>query len=358
MKIKLVFSILLFIVISFSCAIQSTVSVRIQKPASIDLPNIKKIAVVDFQGSERSGSQIATLIQSLLMATDHFNIMERDQLRRILEEQNLGMSGVIDANTAAEVGQLLGVDALIFGEISTYEVEPDQEITEKVKEKKHTGRYEWVEEKDDKTGKTKRVKKEIIEDVWVDRSYWIRRGTVAINFRVVNVETGELLAAHSDSRSYDSQDEKKTFLEMVTDQQKLLKPQGEILNDLSQSICQQFVRMIAPYYTTEKRVIEPGRGTIDEGRKYAENGLWPEAIDAWERAVVEVSDEPAAFYNLGLGYEIQGLLEKAEQYYQYAVRLNQKKLYMEAIARVRQLKEEQKKLIEQLEDEEQTPKIM
>ncbi|MCJ7813265.1 DUF6340 family protein [bacterium] len=341
-----------------SCAIQSTISVRIQKPASIDLPNIKKIAVVDFQGRERSGSQIATLIQSLLMATDHFDIMERDQLRRILEEQNLGMSGVIDANTAANVGQLLGVDALIFGEVSTYEVEPDQEITEKVKEKKHTGKYEWVEEKDDKTGKTIRVRKEIIEDVWVDRSYWVRRGTVTINFRVVDVETGELLAAHSNSRSYDSQNEKKTFIEIITDQQESLKPQGEILNDLSQSICQQFVQMIAPYYTIEKRVVEPGRGAIDEGKKYAENGLWPEAIEAWERAVVEMPDEPAAFYNLGLGYEIQGMLDKAEQSYQYAVRLNQKKLYMEAIARIRQLREEQKKLIEQLEDEEPAQKMM
>ncbi|MBN2031604.1 hypothetical protein JW824_15340 [bacterium] len=351
MKSKAVLSILLSTIILLSCAVPSTVSVRVQKPASIDLPGIRKIAIVDFQGDERSGSQIAVLIQSLLLTTDHFDILERDQLRRILEEQNLGMSGVVDASTAVEVGQLLGVDALIFGEVTTYDVEPDQEITEKIKEQRRTGRYQWVEEKDEKTGETKRVRKEIIEDVWVDKSYWVRKGTVAINFRFVDVETGVLLAAHSDSKSYDSQDEKRTFLEILTDQQKSLKPQGEILHDLSHSICLQFVRMIAPYYTMENRVIESGKGSIDEGRKYAENGLWPEAMEAWERAVAEMEDEPAAYYNLGLGYEIQGLLDEAEEYYQLAVRITQKKLYMEAIARVRQLKEEQEKLIQQLDEE-------
>ncbi len=240
---------------------------------------------------------------------------------------------------------------MIFGEVTSYEVEPDQEITEKVKEERRTGRYQWVEEKDEKTGETKRVRKEIIEDVWVDKSYWVRKGTVAINFRVVDVETGVLLAAHSDSRSYDSQDEKRTFLEILTDQQKSLKPQGEILHDLSYSICQQFVRMIAPYYTMEDRVIESGKGPIDEGRKFAENGLWPEAMEAWGRAILEMEDEPAAYYNLGLGYEIQGFLDEAEKYYQFAVQINQKKLYMEAIARVRQLREEQEKLIQQLDEE-------
>jgi tetratricopeptide (TPR) repeat protein len=64
-----------------------------------------------------------------------------------------------------------------------------------------------------------------------------------------------------------------------------------------------------------------------------------------------MEEEPAAYYNLGLGYEIQGLLDEAEQYYQFAVRIDQKQLYMEAIARVRQSREEQEKLIQQLEEE-------
>lgn len=344
---------LLWIVaILLSCSVSSVVSVRVQKPASIHMPGVKEIAVVDFQGEDRSGSQIATLIQSMLMKTQHFDIMERDKLRRVFEEQNLGMSGVVDEATATQAGKLLGVDALIFGEVSTYEVEPDKKITKKVKEKKHTGKYQWVEEKDKKTGKTKKVKKEIIEDVWVDKSYWVRKGTVAINFRVVSVETGMLLAAHSDSKSYDSEKEKRSFFEILTDQQKALKPEGEILADLSNDICRKFVWMIAPYYTQEKRTIEPGTGSIQVGIKYAKAGLWPEATEAWEQAVEEYPNNPVAHYNLGLAYEIQGMLDWAEQEYKTAVGIKQKKLYMEAIARVRRAKEEQERLREQMMERE------
>ncbi len=62
MKSKLVVSILVLILILLSCAVPSTISVRVQKPASINLPDIHKIAVVDFQGDDRSGSQIAVLM--------------------------------------------------------------------------------------------------------------------------------------------------------------------------------------------------------------------------------------------------------------------------------------------------------
>ena len=180
-----------------------------------------------------------------------------------------------------------------------------------------------------------------MKTVLVDRHYKIRRGTVAINFRVVGVETGKLLAAHSDSKSYNSG-------KVVDGGSKTLKPEGQILGDLSKQICQSFVRLIASYYTTEKRTIEPGKDNIKVGVKYAEAGLWPEAMVAWKQAAVEMPEEPAAFYNLGLAYEVQGDLDKAEIAYQAAIELKQKKLYMEAVARIRKAKEEQNKLREQL----------
>ncbi len=334
----------------FSCSYHTVVSVKVLKPASIHLQDVKEIAIADFQGQDRSGSQIATLTQAMLMATHHFDIMERDQLRRVLEEQNLSMSGVIDEATAVKVGELLGVDALIFGEVTTYEVEPDKKITKMVKTRRGTGKYRTVEKKDEKTGKIKKEKEEIYEEVWVPKERWVRKGTVAINFRVVDVETGRLLAAHSDSKSYDSEKEKRSFLEILTDQQKALKPEGEIVADLSKDICGKFARMIAPYYTHEKRTIEPGSGCIQMGVKYAKAGLWPEATEVWEQAVEEYPKNSVAHYDLGLAYEIQGMLDMAEQEYKTAVELKQKKLYMEALARIRKAKKEQKKLMEQLEE--------
>lgn len=344
------FLFLFFVIIFVACSTVSQVPVRLLKPASVHMPGVRKIAVADFQGEDRSGSQIATTIQSYLMETQHFDILERDKLSRILDEQNLGMSGIVDENSAVEVGQLLGVDALIFGEVTQYEVPPDQRRIKKVKEKKHTGRYETIEVTDKKTGEKKKKKQEIVEDVWVDKEYYIRTGTVAINFRVVSVETGKLLAAYSDSKSYNSEDEPRSFFESLTDDQKSLKAQGEILTDLSDTICKKFVRMIAPYYVTESRQIEPGQGNIQVGNNYATSGLWPEAIEAWTQALKEQPQEPASFYNLGVAYEIEGDYEKAEAAFKKALALKQKKVYMDAIARVRALEKEQEVLMQQLDN--------
>ena len=48
-----------------------------------------------------------------------FVVIERSQLERILEEHKLGLSGVIDASTAVEVGKMAGVDAVVFGSIAS-----------------------------------------------------------------------------------------------------------------------------------------------------------------------------------------------------------------------------------------------
>jgi curli biogenesis system outer membrane secretion channel CsgG len=341
-----VFSVLFIITFLLSCAGPSVVSVRVQKPAAIHLPGIRKIAIVDFQGQERSGNQIATLIQSDLMKTKYYDILERDKLKRILEEQNLAMSGVVDQETAVEVGRLLGVDAMVFGEVTLYQVERDERGVEKVERKEGTGRYEWVEEKNIFTGKKRKVKREIMKTVLVDQHYRIRRGTVAINFRVVGVETAQLLAAHSDSRSYNSG-------KVIEGSRETLKAKGEILSDLSKKICSDFVHLIAPYFANVKRTLERGKGSIDVGVKYAESDLWSEALGAWENAVIEMPNEPAAYYNLGLAHEVLGDLNRAEELYERAMKMKQKKLYMEAMRRIRQAKKEHEELRKQLMEREE-----
>ena len=347
---RTILSLLLLGLLIGGCAGPANVALEVRKPAELDLPGVKEIAIVDFTGTENSGSQVATLLQSMLLESQYFDIMERDKISRVLEEQNMGMSGIIDEATASQVGALLGVDAMVFGEVTTYKVEPDQKFTRKVKEKRRTGKYQTVEKKDKKTGKVKKVREEIVEEVFVDRDYFVRKGTVAINFRVVSVATGKLLAAHSESKSYNSQDESRgLFASQYVEDPSKLKPEGQILTDLSQSICKKFARMVAPYTVKEKRVIEPGKGAIDEGRKFAMSGLWPEAKEKWEKAIKKMPKVPAGYYNLGLAYEMEGDLDRAEAAYKKAVGLKSKKLYLDALARVRQIRQDQEKLRQQEE---------
>ena len=43
-----------------------------------------------------------------------FIVINRDQIDRIMEEQKLSHSGIIDESTAVELGQLLGVDSIVL----------------------------------------------------------------------------------------------------------------------------------------------------------------------------------------------------------------------------------------------------
>ena len=177
------------IILMNGCGSSSKIGVSVQKPAAIHLSGVKEIAVVDFLGPHGSGGQVATLVQSWMLESQFYRIVEREKLNRILDEHNLAMSGIVDESTAAEIGKLAGADALIFGEVTTFRVEPDERGVEKVRRKVGTGRYEMVDQKNIFTGKTKKVKKEIMKTVLVDQHYRIRRGTAAINFRVVSTET-------------------------------------------------------------------------------------------------------------------------------------------------------------------------
>ncbi len=47
-----------------------------------------------------------------------FRVIERNAMDKIMNEQTLGMSGVVDENTAARVGKLVGADMIILGSIT------------------------------------------------------------------------------------------------------------------------------------------------------------------------------------------------------------------------------------------------
>src|SRR2546422_3505808 len=51
---------------------------------------------------------MAAMIISELAATPGARVVEREELQRLLEEQNLGASGRVDDATAAKVGKLVG----------------------------------------------------------------------------------------------------------------------------------------------------------------------------------------------------------------------------------------------------------
>jgi curli biogenesis system outer membrane secretion channel CsgG len=82
------------------------------------------VAVVDFKnqtGDTENDSLAKGLAGSFineLQKTKKFRIIERERLESLLTELKLNMSGMVDAENAKQIGKQLGVDALIFGNLS------------------------------------------------------------------------------------------------------------------------------------------------------------------------------------------------------------------------------------------------
>ncbi len=81
-----------------------------------------KIAIVEFPDldgkSSDLGRYLAEELTTRLFLTGGFQIIERSQIRKIIEEQKLSASGLVDEATASRLGRLLGVDALAIGTVA------------------------------------------------------------------------------------------------------------------------------------------------------------------------------------------------------------------------------------------------
>jgi TolB-like protein len=84
-----------------------------------------KIAVLDFQmqgeqgDTKDMGKIVAEWLITGLVETGRFDVIERRLLEKILAEQNLGASGAIDPNSAAQLGKVLGVKIIVSGTVTT-----------------------------------------------------------------------------------------------------------------------------------------------------------------------------------------------------------------------------------------------
>jgi len=128
----------------------------------------RRVAVLDFDyatvhsyvtglmGSDVDvGKSVAAQLLSELSQNGTYTVVERAQLDRVLNEQNFQQDARSDVSSAAKLGRLLGVDAIIIGSITTFQ----------------------REDKNIQLGLRRETK-----------------ATVAIDARIVQIGTGEILA--------------------------------------------------------------------------------------------------------------------------------------------------------------------
>jgi hypothetical protein len=79
------------------------------------------VAIFDFESKDEGvrdlGPKVATLLNAHLSTDPHIITVERTELEKVLGEQELGLSGTISPDTAANVGHLTGAKVLVTGRV-------------------------------------------------------------------------------------------------------------------------------------------------------------------------------------------------------------------------------------------------
>jgi TolB-like protein len=68
-------------------------------------------------GGELGSVDLLDKLTTVFVNLNRFKVIERAQLEKILEEQKLGLTGIVDVSTAAQIGKGIGVDAVVCGSL-------------------------------------------------------------------------------------------------------------------------------------------------------------------------------------------------------------------------------------------------
>ena len=116
----------------------STAAIAVEQTvAQAPTPRQLRVAILDFDFASTGltgsaftfangggpGQGISELLTNRMVQNGSFSIIERSRVAEVLREQNLGASGRVNASTAAQIGRILGVDAVVVGSVTRFNLE-------------------------------------------------------------------------------------------------------------------------------------------------------------------------------------------------------------------------------------------
>ncbi len=126
MKRFLTFCLLFLIGCASTYEVRETEGITYAETDEIKGPK-RKVAVVDFEnktryGARRLGDAVSDILITELGKSNRFILVEREKFDRLIEEQELERSEYFAPDQQAEVGRMLGLNAIVTGSISQFGV--------------------------------------------------------------------------------------------------------------------------------------------------------------------------------------------------------------------------------------------
>jgi curli biogenesis system outer membrane secretion channel CsgG len=87
---------------------------------NFDYATVQNSVAAIFGANQDIGKGIADLLVDKLVNDGTYSVIERKMLDKIISEQNFSNSDRADPNSAAKIGKILGVDAIVIGSITQF----------------------------------------------------------------------------------------------------------------------------------------------------------------------------------------------------------------------------------------------
>jgi curli biogenesis system outer membrane secretion channel CsgG len=93
-----------------------------------------RVGVVNFQNKTPSkvlgiGEAAADILGTILQKTGRFIVIPQQDIESIMQQQHLGATGAVNPDTAAKMGEILGLNAIVTGAVTAYsEAEEGQDL--------------------------------------------------------------------------------------------------------------------------------------------------------------------------------------------------------------------------------------
>jgi len=312
---KTLFQLLFLLFLAGNGSFAQDIECFVLAPPEIVLENVTKISILDFSGDK--GKDLSEFMVSELFKenrgikktggglfqsskegktyqrggrTNIYTVVERSQLEKVLHEQNLSNTGIVDDAQAATIGKVLGIDAIIMGSVSyTSKDEPSQNPMVDLSGKSYT-------------------------------QYCTKRSVTAdARMKIIDVNTGKIIG---------TKDKRSVYTETKCDEKRSGLTSVSAMADLCiKDLAFELVNYFNPHFTYAKYEFEKvkNKDFKDKAklvRDYLDNGELAKAFPIL-KAIYDADpyNAPAA-KNLGCLYDIVGNYEKAKEYYSIAAEID------------------------------------
>lgn len=332
------------------CA-QKRVAIKMLEPAEVGvLANKKHIAVAKFKNDTvgLAGKIEANLANATVDGKKYFTVVNRQQMNKILAEQKLQSSEMIDPSTASKIGKLIGVQAMITGEVAS----ATGTMGSYLQDRKECLRYYK-----DGSGCAQ----------W--HFYKVRchttTATVSANMSIIDVETAAVLYGDSYNKTYSADSCKAgqtTLAGLLTFDTgpKQILSKNQAINKLTEYIAHDFALKLVPHYVTlnvnlledlDFDANDAQKKRFEYALKYINAGRAKKAEKMLQQLLDEVDGNSAVIaYDLGVVKEALGKLDEAQKLYQLAddKTIEPVEEINQAILRIQSAIEKRKKAAEQM----------